>query len=59
MQRQKNNLTQTGIAITVLGVAVYVAVTIGHMLLPLAGWAILIGIIIAIVGLVTPGRSSY
>ena len=59
MQQQKNGLTHIGVAITALGLAVYIAVTIGHMLLPLAGWAIVIGIILAIIGLVTPGRSSY
>ncbi len=57
MQQQKNGMTQLGVSIAVLGAAVYIAVTIGHLLLPLAGWAIVVGIVLAIIGLVMPGRS--
>jgi cytochrome c biogenesis protein CcdA len=59
MQQQKSGLFQMGVAITVLGVAVYAALFIGALLKPLAWWAIVAGVILMIIGLVTPGRSRY
>jgi hypothetical protein len=57
MQRQKSaTLVQIGVGLFVLGVAVKLALMFTAFLYPLATWAIIIGIIIAIIGLVSPGR---
>ena len=59
MQQQKSGLFQIGLAIVLLGLTVKAALWLGMILSPLAWWAIVIGAIIMVVGLVTPGRSSY
>lgn len=65
MQRQleNNKYAQWGLFLIVLGVAVpllvKLALFLGHLLMPLAGWAIFIGIVLLIVGLVSPGRRRY
>ncbi len=59
MQQQKSGLFQIGVAIVTLGTAVKAALWIGAILSPLAWWAIVIGAILMVIGLVTPGRSSY
>ena len=59
MQQQKSGLFQVGLAIVLLGLAVKAALWLGMILSPLAWWAIVIGAIIMVVGLVTPGRGSY
>lgn len=59
MQQQKSGLFQVGVAIVVLGIAVKAAIWIGAILSPLAWWAIVVGVILMVIGLVTPGRSSY
>lgn len=59
MQREKNGLFQLGVAIASLGAVAYVAIILAKFVGLFAGWAILIGIILMIIGLVTPGRSRY
>jgi len=56
MQRQQNGLFQIGVAIAVLGVAIKVALLLTALFNPLATWAIIIGAVLIVIGLVTPGR---
>ena len=57
MLREKSaTLVQVGVALLVAGLAVHFALRIGVFLSPLATLAIVAGIILAIVGLVSPGR---
>ncbi|MBC8143701.1 MAG: hypothetical protein H7Y38_19910 [Armatimonadetes bacterium] len=58
MQQQKSGLFQIGAAIVVLGIAVKAALWIGAILNPLAWWAVVIGVILMVIGLVAPGRNS-
>lgn len=59
MQQQKSGLFQIGAAIVILGIAVKAALWIGAILSPLAWWAVIIGAILMVIGLATPGRNSY
>jgi hypothetical protein len=58
MQKQRNtgSLYQLGIALLLIGVAIKIALFVGAILSPLAGWAIAIGLILTVVGLAMPGR---
>jgi hypothetical protein len=55
-EKQGLGLFQVGVLLLVASVAVYLAVTVGALLLPFAKIAFLIGIILIIAGLVLPGR---
>ena len=59
MHQQKSGLFQIGLAVVLIGLSVKIALFVGMMLSPLAWWAIVIGAILMIVGLVSPGRGSY
>lgn len=59
MQREKNSLFELGVAITSLGVVAYVAIILAKFVGYFAGWAILIGIILMVIGMVTQGRNRY
>lgn len=56
MLRQKPNFLQIGVGIALLGVIVKVAITLSSLLNPIANLAILVGVVLAIIGLVVPGR---
>jgi hypothetical protein len=57
MQRQKSaTLVQIGVGLIAIGLAVKLALIVGMVLSPLAMWAIIIGAIVLIIGLVSPGR---
>ncbi|MDX2284054.1 MAG: hypothetical protein NW241_07815 [Bacteroidia bacterium] len=60
MIREKSSaLVQVGVGLLILGFGVHLAMMLGRMLYPLANLAILIGIVLAIIGLVAPGRRNY
>lgn len=60
MLREKSaTLVQIGVALIVAGMAVYLALAVGRFLAPIAGLAIFAGIVLAIIGLVTPGRKQF
>jgi hypothetical protein len=57
MQRQRSPLLQIGIGLFLAGIAVKVIVALSASLLsPLASLAIVAGIVLAVLGLVLPGR---
>jgi hypothetical protein len=51
-----NTLTQIGGGLLILGIVVKLAIMLAFTLGPLAGWAIGIGAILLIIGLVSPRR---
>lgn len=60
MQNQKQtNLVQIGGGLIVLGLVVYLVQFAAHLIAPLAGLAILAGLILLVIGLVMPNRSRY
>ena len=57
MLRERRSLLELGIGLLVVGVAVKLALALGGVLLnPLASLAIVAGVVLAIIGLVVPGR---
>lgn len=57
MQRPRpGNILQIGICIFCIGIAIHIALAVGMLLQPFANIAIVIGLIVAIVGLVLPNR---
>lgn len=54
--RTKSRVFQFGLGLCLLGLAVKVALAVGVLLNPLAYIAIGAGVVIMIIGLVTPGR---
>ena len=57
MQREKSaTLVQIGVALLVAGLVVQFALMLSRFLYPVAGLAIVAGIVLAIIGLVMPGR---
>ena len=57
MYRERRGLLDIGISLFLIGLAVKVALTLGGALLdPLASIAIGVGIVLAIIGLVVPGK---
>jgi hypothetical protein len=57
MQKQQAvSLLQLGIFLAVAGLAIKLALAIGLVLQPFANLAILAGIVLAIIGLVAPGK---
>jgi hypothetical protein len=57
MIREKSStLVQVGVGQFILGLSVHLAFMLGRILMPLASIAIVAGIVLAIIGLVTPGR---
>jgi hypothetical protein len=51
-QLQSNKLMQWGMLFLVAGIAVRVALVLGHLLAPYAGIAIFAGIVLLVIGLV-------
>ena len=60
MLRERNSVLQIGVGLLLLGVvvkvALYLVTVLGGQVSTLAGLAIGVGIVLAIVGLVLPGR---
>ena len=56
MWRERSNLLQIGLGLVVLGVVVKVALVFVSLFGPLANLAIAAGVVLAIIGLVAPGR---
>ena len=56
MQQQQNPLIQIGFALLLMGIAVFAAIFFAGIIAPLATGAIVLGIILVIIGLATPGR---
>jgi hypothetical protein len=57
MQKQKAvSLLQLGIFLAVAGLAIKLALAVGLVLQPFANLAILAGVVLAIIGLVAPGK---
>lgn len=61
MTRQRQgSMTEAGIAIAILGLIVWVlikfALSMSGLIMFLAGWAIIIGVVVAIIGAVTNRR---
>ena len=55
-QLEGNKLAQWGLLLVVIGAAVQLTLLLGRVLSPLSGWAIVIGVILLIVGVVLPRR---
>jgi hypothetical protein len=51
-QLQGNKLMQWGMLFLVVGIAIRVALLLGHLLAPYAGIAIIAGIILLVIGLI-------
>jgi hypothetical protein len=56
MQREKSNLFQIGVVVALFGVALQIAIRLAYLLGPLAHFAVVLGVILIIVGLVLPNR---
>lgn len=56
MLRERNSVLQFGVGLVLLGIVVKVALALTVLFNPLANWAIGIGVLLAIVGLVLPGK---
>ena len=56
MQKNRNSLTDIGILLALGGLAVYAALWLGRILYPFAGLAILVGVVLLLIGLATPGK---
>ena len=52
----RSNLTDTGVALLLIGVGVKVAVVLAHLANPLANLAILAGVVLVVTGVVLPNR---
>lgn len=50
------DLLQIGVALVILGVVVHLALALASVMLPLAHLAIFVGVVLAIIGLVSPGK---
>jgi hypothetical protein len=50
------DLLQMGVALVILGVVVHLALALASVMLPLAHLAIFVGVVLAIIGLVAPGK---
>ena len=57
MPRNKmSDLLSVGVGLVILGVVVHLALALASVMLPLAHLAIFVGIVLAIIGLVAPGK---
>lgn len=61
MRQKRGTLLELGIGLLILGIVIrvvlFLAISMSGILITLATWGIIIGVIIAIVGLVSPGRN--
>ncbi|MBB6048559.1 hypothetical protein [Armatimonas rosea] len=51
-QLQSNKLMQWGMLFLVVGIAIRVALVLGHLLAPYAGLAIFAGVVLLVIGLI-------
>ncbi|MGC4045233.1 MAG: hypothetical protein QM758_15685 [Armatimonas sp.] len=56
MQKDRSSVGQIGVMLIVAGVAIWLAVVLGHILLKLAWPLILVGVILTIIAYALPGR---
>jgi hypothetical protein len=56
MQKDRNTLGQIGVMLVVAGLAIWLAVTLGRMLMGFVWPMIIVGIILTIVAYALPGR---
>ena len=57
MPRNKmSDLLSVGVGLVILGIVVHLALALAAFVLPLAHIAIFVGVILAIIGLVMPGK---
>lgn len=55
-KNKMGDLLQMGVALVILGVVVHLALALASVMLPLAHLAIFVGVVLAIIGLVAPGK---
>jgi hypothetical protein len=56
LRNKMGDMLQLGVALVILGVVVHLALALASVMLPLAHLAIFVGVVLAIIGLVVPGK---
>ncbi|MEI6432167.1 MAG: hypothetical protein WCP07_08310 [bacterium] len=56
LRNKMGDMLQLGVALVILGVVVHLALALASVMLPLAHLAIFVGVVLAIIGLVGPGK---
>ena len=56
LRNKMGDMLQLGVALVILGVVVHLALALASVMLPLAHLAIFVGVVLAIIGLVIPGK---